>query len=113
MASRRLLCRTCAAPGMASYVMGQRGGTETVALNANQLPAHSHAVNAISSPLASSGGGSIYDSGTGGNGVDSQLKAGAVRPSGGGQPLVLVSHHMPYLTMNWPTATQGIYPSRL
>jgi microcystin-dependent protein len=106
-------------PGLGNYILGQTGGTETVALNASQLPSHSHTINATSNPgsnshpngqyLASSGGGAIYDAGTGGNGVDSQLNAGAVSVAGSGQPF---DNHMPYLTMNWIIALQGIFPSR-
>src|SRR3569623_3643349 len=29
-------------PGLSSYVIGQKGGTETVTLNTNQIPIHSH-----------------------------------------------------------------------
>src|SRR3569623_2626294 len=29
-------------PGLSSYVVGQKGGAETVPLNTNQMPIHSH-----------------------------------------------------------------------
>jgi microcystin-dependent protein len=105
-------------PGLSLYIIGQNGGVETTTLSVNQMPTHNHTINATSNPgssshpnaqfLASSGGGAIYDSGAGGNGVDSQLNSGAVNPVGGGQPF---DNHMPYLTMNWLIATQGIFPS--
>jgi microcystin-dependent protein len=106
-------------PGLGNYVLGQNGGTETVTLGANQMPAHSHALNATSNPgssshpkgefLASSGGGAIYDSGSAGKGVDSQLAAKSVGLTGGGQPF---DNRGPYLTMNWLIALEGVFPSR-
>jgi microcystin-dependent protein len=105
--------------GLSYYVIGQLGGTETVTLNASQMPVHNHLVNATSNPgssshpnkqlLASSGSAPIYDPGTGGNGVDSQLASNAVTNAGAGQPF---DNHMPYLTMNWIIALQGVFPSR-
>ena len=106
-------------PGLSPYVQGQMGGTETVTLTTNNLPSHSHLVNATSNPgsashpngqlLASSGAAAIYDPGTGGNGVDSQLAPNAVAPTGGGQPIPNIP---PYNAMNWIIALQGIFPSR-
>jgi len=106
-------------PGLGNYVLGQNGGTENATLSVGNLPQHSHPLNATSNPgssshpngqlLASSGGGAIYDSGNGGNGVDSQLSSKAVGVAGSGQPF---DKHMPYVTMNWIIALQGVYPSR-
>lgn len=39
--------------GLSSYAEGQAGGTETVTITPAQMPAHTHAVNASSSPAAS------------------------------------------------------------
>ncbi|MDQ6777385.1 MAG: tail fiber protein, partial [Actinomycetota bacterium] len=33
-------------PGLSPYAIGQTGGTETVTLTSNEMPAHNHSVNA-------------------------------------------------------------------
>jgi len=106
-------------PGLGNYILGENGGTEEATLTVGNLPQHTHAINATSNPgssshpngqyLASSGAAAIYNSGTGGNGVDSKLHAGAVSVAGNGVPF---DKHAPYLTMNWIIALEGIYPSR-
>lgn len=47
-------------PGLSSYRLGQRGGQETVTLNANQMPTHSH----IATATAAAGGGTVPISAT-------------------------------------------------
>jgi microcystin-dependent protein len=50
-------------PGLSNYRLGEKGGVESVALNVNQIPAHSHGISASNGtadsadPTASSGFG--------------------------------------------------------
>lgn len=116
---------------------GQVGGTETVTLTANQLPAHTHgsAFTATTSVKAAVDGGNTitpaanvflakgvstlgdetknYFSGTPSNsvalgGVSTQI-AGNTAPAGAGQP---VSIMQPFLALNFCIALTGVYPTR-
>lgn len=95
-------------------VLGEVGGTETVTLNASQIPAHSHQVLA-SSGAASSGspGGNylttqpseaLYTAPANANGAMASQAA-----SLGTQPHTNIQ---PYLVVNFCIALQGIFPSR-
>lgn len=95
--------------GLPSYSLGQRGGEETVTLNVNQLPAHSHTVradtnNTQQSPFDHYIGQLPFESSA--NGVMGSESIGLV---GGGQ-----SHQnmQPFLTIGFCIALAGIYPSR-
>jgi microcystin-dependent protein len=104
------------APGLSSYTLGQRGGTESTTLLLSNMPAHSHLVNTVSSPgssshppsqlLASCTGGSVYADPAS---ADSTLATGAISSVGGSNPVDILS---PYLTLNWVIALVGIFPSR-
>jgi microcystin-dependent protein len=100
----------------ANFQPGQTGGTETVALTAQQSPAHTHGVN------CNTGQGNAY--GPPGNlwaqdaaGVNEyaaassgdQMNAGAITMAGGGQPH---NNLQPYLVLNYCIALTGIFPPR-
>ena len=104
-------------PGLSSYVLGQQGGTEAVALSVPQLPAHGHLVNAVASggnqasptgnlPAIESTGTSLDYSNSASN---AQMHAGMINSTGSGQPH---SNVPPYLCVNFIIALQGIFPSR-
>lgn len=104
-------------PGLSNYQLGQVGGTENVTLLTSQLPAHSHAVNAVASggdqaspvgnlPAVESTGTSKDYSSVAATG---QMGAGMVANTGGGQPVPVVQ---PYGCVNYIIALQGIFPSR-
>lgn len=101
-------------PGLTARRLGQRGGVEEVTLNANQLPAHSHTVNA-SSAVATTGapaGASMADTDTVkhyGPAADAENLANAAVSSTGGQPH---NNMQPYLVLNYIIALTGIFPSR-
>ena len=102
-------------PGLPARRLGEKGGSEQVTLTQNQIPSHTHPVNAVNSPgnlsnpagnvLARSVGGNAY--GPASNLVP--LADAALPPTGGGQ-----SHNnmQPFLTLNFIIALVGIFPTR-
>lgn len=102
-------------PGLSSRRLGEKGGTETVTLTTNQIPAHTHgplqAANQSSTGQQPAGQllgdpqGNLYDSGT----PVAGFNAAAVSSVGGSQGH---TNMMPYLCVNFIIALFGIYPSR-
>ncbi len=101
-------------PGLTSYQLGERTGTESVTLSPNQYPIHRHAV-AAGTALASAApaGGvlgannvSIYGTGLPSTPMASQAIAPAV---GGGQPH---NNMAPSLGLNYIISLFGIFPSQ-
>jgi microcystin-dependent protein len=98
--------------------MGQPGGTETVALNTQQIPAHTHSLLATNSS-GSSGlvQGAVVASGAAGNTIynaitpapSAPMSANALKAAGGSQPH---NNLQPYLALNWIISLFGIYPSQ-
>lgn len=99
--------------GLSTRVMGQLGGSETVSLQAGQMPVHTHALHA--STAAASGstpGGALlatttvasYDP----NPATTPMAAGAVSSSGGAQPH---ENMAPTLTLNYIISLFGVFPS--
>ena len=105
-------------PGLSYRDEGEVGGSQTVQLDVNEMPAHLHMVNTVPQPattsapssdvaIARSGGGSAYK----------QAPVGALTPmaplatsaNGNSQPH---NNMMPYLTMNFVIALQGVFPPR-
>jgi microcystin-dependent protein len=103
-------------PTGSSYTLGQKGGTEQVTLTVEQIPAHTHPVLASSaagtgdSPAASyfaataSADQSVYSD----QAPTGTLAPEAMTPSGGSLPH---ANMMPFVTITYIIATQGIYPS--
>jgi microcystin-dependent protein len=98
-----------------SYVMGQQTGVESVSLSVQQLPAHSHNIQAgaggtrETSPTNAyfaSGGPDLYASNR--VAVISGVSAGNAASSGGNQPH---DNMMPYLCVSFIISLFGIYPS--
>lgn len=101
------------------YNVGQREGESAVMLTTSQVPAHTHNLQAVAreatldnpSPqnaLARSTPGYIYKQ-PAGAGTPVPLAPGVLNPAGGNQPH---NNLMPYLTLNFCIALQGIYPPR-
>lgn len=97
--------------------LGQRSGTETVTLTAEQLPAHGHAVMA-SADLSTAatpegnvmgakprGGADVYAAG----GTLTPLAPGAVSTAGSGQAH---DNMQPFQVLNFCICLQGLFPSR-
>lgn len=105
-------------PGLSLYSLGETGGSETVTLLQSEIPSHTHTMRANNSdgisptPVAnvSSAPGADrdifwYKAGP----PNATMKPNAVGVAGGGQPH---NNMMPYLTLNYCIALQGIYPPR-
>jgi len=105
-------------PGLSLRDLGELGGEQTVTLLQSEMPAHAHNASAVSidTPLAtpvnnvwSSGlktGPSIYQPNGAGNVSMSPLGTSV---TGGSLPH---NNMMPYLTLNFCIALQGIFPPR-
>jgi microcystin-dependent protein len=100
--------------GLSPRTIGEQGGVETVTLNTNQIPVHSHA------PLAVSGNGnqatpqngvwagaanSLYSP----NAPSLALNATLGGSAGGNQPH---ENHMPFLAVSFIISLFGIFPSQ-
>jgi microcystin-dependent protein len=105
-------------PGLTVRGLGEMNGTDAVALGQSELPGHGHRMQAAtedpanakaltgSSSFAFATGGAPYqDNATPGD----QLALEAVGTSGGSLPH---ENRMPYLTLNFCIAMQGIFPAR-
>ena len=110
--------------GLSLYDLGEQTGTETVTLLDSELPAHSHVLNADTGQANSpSPSGGLYmkghfDDGAGHAGAvqiysnqapDTQLNANALGIAGSSFPH---NNLMPYLTLNFCIALQGVFPPR-
>jgi microcystin-dependent protein len=102
-------------PGLTPFTLGQAGGTESVTLLVNQMPAHTHAVNANGDVAdKSTVAGSLLANGTKPNyysdqAVTTTMNPGMIGIAGGSQPFSILQ---PYMTVTFIIALQGIFPSR-
>lgn len=105
------------APNLSNYDMGETGGTAVVSLTSQELPPHSHAPMGkisraeVGDPTNASFGqseGSAYSNAN--KPTLAAMNASAITPfNGGNQPH---NNMMPYLSMNWIIALQGVFPQR-
>jgi microcystin-dependent protein len=110
-------------PGLSLRDLGEAAGSDTVTLLASEIPSHSHFLNADTggATTGNPSGGAYAEGvwnagGTSGNvniyttaAPDTQLAPTAIAAAGGGQPH---NNMMPYLTLNFCIALQGVYPPR-
>lgn len=105
--------------GGSLYSPGEEGGEPSVTLLEPEVPPHNHALQAearpgnenaptSSSALARSTNTNIYKTASGA-GTPVAMSPGAVAPAGGSLPH---NNMMPFLTLNFCIALQGIYPPR-
>lgn len=99
-----------------NYVQGETGGAETITLDNQQMPAHSHGLlagtargtplfTASTGYLAATPGTKVYGLAGGGT---ADMAAQAIAPSfGGNQPH---ENMAPFLAINFIIATAGMYP---
>ena len=105
-------------PGLSLYDLGQTGGSENVTLLQSEMPVHSHSAGAQNVAL----GGTVAPSPTAtlnrpasGNLFTStttpvvNMAFQAIAPSGSSLPH---NNMMPYLTLNFCIALQGVFPPR-
>ena len=100
-------------PGLSLYDLGQMGGSETVTLLQSEIPAHNHQVQVINdSGFSSEPTANVPARNTFYNNAVSPavaMSSSALAPVGGNQPH---NNMMPYLTVNFNIALQGIFPPR-
>ena len=103
----------CQGPGLSVHDLGETGGTETVTLLESEIPAHSHATSMSLRPSDNLNPGGLA-LGTGNNvyAAPANLVTMApvmLAPAGGDAPH---NNMMPYLTLNFCIALQGVFPQR-
>ena len=102
--------------GLSLYDLGQTGGSENVTLLESEIPFHNHTQGCATQDAADVGivspnatfaqavGGNPYQTAT-----NTQLSPQAIAPTGGSLPH---NNMMPYLTLNFCIALQGVFPAR-
>ena len=111
----RALIHQGTGPGLSNYVMGQMSGTESVTLTTGNIPAHTHTWPA--STAAATGRlpvGNVLGAASV-NAYQSAAPAAALAPATIGTATGSSVPHenmMPYQTVNYIIALQGIFPSR-
>lgn len=98
--------------GLATYVMGQMAGTESVTLNSQQLPQHGHGTAASSGNGGASSPASSYWASTAATkqyapATNTTMAPTAMSLTGGNQPH---ENRMPVLAISFIIALEGIYP---
>jgi microcystin-dependent protein len=103
-------------PGLSLHDLGEESGSQTVTLLENEIPAHSHAVNASNGPAIIQTPAPDNILGRANNNVYLDNPANLVAmapeslaPSGGSQPH---NNMMPSLTLEFNIALQGVFPPR-
>jgi microcystin-dependent protein len=104
-------------PGLSLHDLGEQGGSQTVTLLASEIPSHTHTMQAMTFPasasvastgaaIARSAGGSAFAP-TGGTAA--VMAPQTLAPAGGDLPH---NNMMPFLTMYFIIALQGVFPPR-
>jgi microcystin-dependent protein len=96
------------------YRLGEKGGKEMVTLVLDQLPNHTHLVNAqVSAGTSTNPENKVWAAGTmvrySGSGADGLMSAAAIGIAGGNQPH---NNLMPFVALNFIIALNGVYPNR-
>lgn len=102
-------------PGLSPYELGEAGGSTTVTLLANEVPAHGHGfsgdptakkeVTNVANAAPAGAGSPAYSTAP----PNTTMSPAMLGPAGGNQPH---ENMQPYLTLNFCIATTGIFPSR-
>jgi microcystin-dependent protein len=102
--------------GLSLRDIGESGGSATVSLLQSEIPAHNHAlVAADDGAFANSPAGAFLARPFGrgnnlyGSGAPVAMASQVMGPTGGSQPH---NNLMPYLTLNFCIAMQGVFPPR-
>jgi len=104
--------------GGSEYFLGQSSGTDTITLLTSEMPVHTHSLNAhtpdqadlltptANSVLAKANPGNGYNVSTSGL---TNMSFQELTPAGGSLPH---NNMMPFLTVNFCIAMQGVFPPR-
>ncbi len=107
--------------GLQSYAPGQRAGTESVTLQAANMPVHAHPITgtlkATATPTGTDPNGSYpaksttnqYSTAGGNANLSGAMLTGNLDMNGGNQPH---ENRQPVMALNYCIALQGIFPSR-
>ncbi|RYY14459.1 MAG: phage tail protein [Cytophagaceae bacterium] len=109
--------------GLSPYPQGAATGTEGVTLTLDQMPAHTHTLTPTTLPVNTGTGGQSTPVGgyyaqapgstpyslDGGGNMAPDVLTGMATPIGNGQAH---ENRMPFLTLQYCIATQGIFPQR-
>ena len=95
------------------FVLGSIGGADSHTLNINEVPTHTHTINADGAANATRPNGAML--GSGGVAVYqgaanlAAMNPATLLPAGGSQPH---ENRQPFLVMNWVISLSGIFPSQ-
>ncbi|MCF0070236.1 tail fiber protein [Dyadobacter sp. CY261] len=102
-------------PGLSLRDLGEAAGEETVTLLSSEIPFHTHSIRAVAEPadlkdpggysLAASTQGKVYGQGS----PNVRMALDQLTPVGNNQPH---NNMMPYLTVYFCIALQGVFPPR-
>ena len=111
----RVPMHTGTGAGLTPRVLGEMGGSETVTMTINQMPAHSHLVagttndgNQSSPTGAIFANTKILDKEYSDAASDTTMKPTMIGNTGGNQP---INNVQPYLAVNFIISLYGIFPS--
>jgi microcystin-dependent protein len=105
-------------PGLSLRDLGETGGSQTVTLQTTQLPSHTHTAGAKVAGGTASPTNMVWGTSSAGKvaanfyapaGGTVNMNAGAIANAGSSQPH---NNLMPYLTLYFNIALQGVYPPR-
>ena len=96
------------------YLIGQKAGVETVTLNTNQIPSHSHVPASSGTGGSDNPSGNYWGASTGGklystNTPNLTMNNAALGITGGNQPH---DNMQPFLCINYIISLFGIFPSQ-
>jgi microcystin-dependent protein len=105
-------------PGLSLRSIGETGGSPTVTLQTTQMPLHTHTANGKVAGGTVNPGNMVWGTSSAGKvaanfyapaGGTVNMNAGALANAGSSQPH---NNMMPYQTLNYNIALQGVYPPR-
>lgn len=98
-------------PGLSAYSIGQTGGVEAVALNASQIPAHTHNVRTSKDEQTTNRPDNAYPT-VGGIYASNPDGTAPMAPSTSVGSNQSHENRQPFLAVNFVIAVEGIFPSR-
>ena len=106
-------------PGLSLRSLGETGGSQTVTLTVTAMPSHTHTINAKTGGGTANPTNMVWGTSNAGKSAANfyapaapspvNMNAVALANTGGNQPH---NNMMPYLTLNFNIALQGVYPPR-